>query len=233
MADIARRHNLILIYDAAHAFGVKVNGKSISYFGDLSMFSFHATKLYHTFEGGMLTFSDPGVGQVFNYLKNFGFKNEVEVVMPGTNAKMNEFQALMGLKMLEYLDHIIAKRSRIYRVYKERLNTIEGIGFSPDFAPNIQYNYAYVPVLIDPNEFGIDRDALYESLKEYNILTRRYFYPLISEYACYKSLPIPRSLEIASKVSNQILTLPIYTELSEDDVHKICDIIIEIRSKKS
>ena len=131
LADIARRHNLKLIYDAAHAFGVDVGGRSIAHFGDLSMFSFHATKLYHSIEGGLLTFRESGVKDIFDYLKNFGFKNETEVVMPGTNAKMNEMQALMGIQVLKYLPEIISKREKITRLYRERLKEIPGIRLVP------------------------------------------------------------------------------------------------------
>ncbi len=144
LADIARRHNLRLIYDAAHAFGVRIGNKSIAHFGDMSMFSFHATKLYHSLEGGMLTFQDSGVKKTFDYLKNFGFKNEVEVVMPGTNAKMNEMQALMGSMLLGYVDKLIEKRQRITEIYLERLDDISGIKLPPNLAADIEFNYAYM-----------------------------------------------------------------------------------------
>lgn len=229
LADIAKRHNLALIYDAAHAFGVRVNGQPIGSFGDLSMFSFHATKLYHSIEGGMLTFNDPGLAQTFNYLKNFGFKNETEVVMPGTNAKMNEMQALMGLQMLEHMDQLIAKRTRLYAIYKERLSSVPGITFRPEPEANVEYNYAYVPIQIDEKEFGMSRDELYAELKKYNIFTRRYFYPLLCDFACYQSVSISKPLDVASKVAERILTLPTYYDLGEDDVSRICDIIINCK----
>ncbi|WP_028585079.1 DegT/DnrJ/EryC1/StrS family aminotransferase [Desulfogranum mediterraneum] len=225
LADIAKRHNLALIYDAAHAFGVTVDDNPIGQYGDLSMFSFHATKLYHSIEGGMLTFKDSGLCQTFNYLKNFGFKNETEVVMPGTNAKMNEMQALMGSVMLRHVDDLTAKRTRVYEIYRERLGGVPGISFSPDPEPNIEYNYAYVPVLIDEKEFGMSRDALYEKLKEYNIFARRYFYPLLNEFACYQSVPVSKPLTVAEEVSRRVLTLPTYMDLGEDDVNRICDVI--------
>jgi len=229
LADIAKRHNLALIYDAAHAFGVRVNGEPIGNYGDLSMFSFHATKLYHSIEGGMLTFKDPGLCQTFNYLKNFGFKNETEVVMPGTNAKMNEMQALMGSIMLRYMDDLMAKRKRVYEIYKERLGDVPGISFSPDPASNIEYNYAYVPILIDEKEFGMSRDALYGKLKEYNVFARRYFYPLLNEFACYQSVPVSKPLTVATAVAEKVLTVPTYMDLDEDDVNKICDILINLK----
>ncbi|VVS95287.1 DegT/DnrJ/EryC1/StrS family aminotransferase [Desulfoluna spongiiphila] len=228
LADIAKRHNLALIYDAAHAFGGRVNGKPIGHYGDLSMFSFHATKLYHSIEGGMLTFKDPGLAQTFNYLKNFGFKSETEVVMPGTNAKMNEMQALMGSVVLNYMDHLLAKRKQVYEIYKERLQDVPGISFSPDSAPNVDYNYAYVPILVDEKEFGMSRDALYEKFKEYNVFARRYFYPLLNEFACYQSVSISKPLTVANQVAEKVLTLPTYADLEEDDVNKICDVIISV-----
>lgn len=225
LADIAKRHNLVLIYDAAHAFGVRVNGKPLGHYGDLSMFSFHATKLYHSIEGGMLTFKDPGLATTFNYLKNFGFKSETEVVMPGTNAKMNEMQALMGSMVLKHLDAVLEKRKRVYEIYRERLKEVPGITFSPDPAPNVAYNYAYVPVLVDEQKFGMSRDALYEKLKEYNVFARRYFYPLLNDFSCYQAVVVPKELEVAKRVSRQVITLPTYSDLINNDVGIICDII--------
>jgi len=225
LADIAKRNNLRLIYDAAHAFGVTVNGDSIGNYGDLSMFSFHATKLYHSIEGGLLAFKDAGLEQTFNYLKNFGFKNETEVVMPGTNAKMNELQALMGSMILKYMDQMVKKRKQLYEIYKERLNEVPGISFSPDPGLNVEHNYSYVPILVDEEEFGMSRDKLYEMLKEYNIFTRRYFYPLLNEFACYRSVSILKPMKVAEKVAQSILTLPTYVDLEEDEVNQICDII--------
>ena len=225
LADIARRYNLRLIYDAAHAFGVKVNGQSICHYGDMSMFSFHATKLYHSIEGGMLTFKEDGLKITFDYLKNFGFKNETEVVMPGTNAKMNEFQALMGMQVLKHLDGIIEHSRKIDAVYREQLKDIPGIKFPPSFPDNISYNYAYEPVEIIEEQYGMNRDALYNKLKEYNIYSRRYFYPLLCEYSCYKSLAENDPLVISRQVSKRILTLPIYDSLALNDVEMICKII--------
>lgn len=230
LADIARRHNLKLIYDAAHAFGVHIGSKSIAHFGDLNMFSFHSTKLYHSIEGGMLTFQDSGMKSTFDYLKNFGFKNEVEVVMPGTNAKMNEMQALMGSMILKHVDEIIEKRKQITSIYRERLKEVPGICLRPDLPKDIRYNYAYVPVEVHVKEFGLSRDGLYEKMKEYNIHSRRYFYPLVCDYACYQSVFVKDPLTVARKVADRILTLPIYYDLAVDDVQKICDIIIEIGS---
>ncbi len=225
LADIARRHNLKLIYDAAHAFGVKVGNNSIGHFGDLSMFSFHSTKLFHSIEGGMLIFREAGLKGVFDYLKNFGFKNEVEVVMPGTNAKMNEMQALMGIQVLKYLEEIMQKRSKITDLYRNRLREVPGIRLVPSLYSDIKYNYAYMPIEVDEQEYGMNRDTLYEKLKEYNVYARRYFYPLICDYACYRSVSVKDPLTVARRVSEQILTLPIYDGLEISDVEIICEII--------
>ena len=225
LADIARRHKLLLLYDAAHAFGVNVDGRSVASYGDLSMFSFHATKLFHSIEGGMLTFADPGQKQVFDYLKNFGFAGETEVVMPGTNAKMNEMQALMGLEVLKYLPALITRRRAVAERYRARLAGLPGLVLPPPLPANVEYNYAYFPVEIDAVTFGLSRDGLYNALKEYNIVTRRYFYPLITDFSCYRTLVHRDPLTIAHRAAERILTLPIYAALALDDVDRICDII--------
>ena len=230
---IAKKYNIRLIFDAAHAFSVNVNGKSIAHFGDLSMFSFHATKFFHTFEGGMLVFKEELLKTKFNYLKNFGFKSETEVVMPGTNAKMDEIKALMGLLMIDYVDRLTDKRKKITSIYRKRLGNQAGIKLCPKLQNNIEYNYAYVPVQIFEPEFGISRDRLYEELKTYNIFTRRYFYPLIPDFSPYHALSTHDPLKIARNISNRILNLPIYYDLSLDDVHKICDIIEYIQKSSS
>ena len=233
LADIARRHNLKLIYDAAHAFGVRVGNKSLAHFGDMSMFSFHATKIYHSLEGGMLTFQDSGIKGIFDYLKNFGFKNEVEVVMPGTNAKMNEMQALMGSMVLKHIDENIEKRRQITDVYRERLSDVPGIHLRPELPNDVRYNYAYMPVEVDEEEFGMSRDQLYEELKHYNIYARRYFYPLVCDFACYRSIAVKDPLTVARLIASKILTLPIYYDLQMKDVDRICNIIIMLSSKES
>lgn len=227
LADIARRHKLKLIYDAAHAFGVTVNGRSIAHYGDLSMFSFHATKLYHSIEGGLLTFNDPGLKQVFDYLKNFGFKSETEVVMPGTNAKMNEFQALMGEMVLKHMPEIIEARRRIHYRYRQQLCDIPGVKLPPLLPDGITYNYAYMPIEVDEKQFGLSRNGLYEELKKHNVFARRYFYPLLNDFACYQSVSITAPLTVARAVSERIMTLPIYSSLTDQDVDKICQIIAD------
>jgi len=228
LADIARRHNIKLIYDAAHAFGVKVDGKSIAHYGDMNMFSFHSTKLFHSIEGGMLIFPEAYTKSTLDFLKNFGFKNETEVVMPGTNAKMNEMQALMGSQVLKYIDGIILKRKKINELYREMLCDIPGIKLPPALPANVNYNYAYMPVEIDEKKFGMSRDMLYEKLKEYNVFARRYFYPLVCDFACYQSTPVLDPLTVARGVAERIVTIPIYDGLELDDVEKICRIILKI-----
>lgn len=225
LEEIARRHHLALIYDAAHAFGVTVGGRPISSFGDMSMFSFHATKLFHSIEGGMLTFRDPGLKRTFDYLKNFGFKNEVEVVMPGTNAKMNEMQALMGSLVFRHLDHLIGSSRAIDATYRECLRDVPGIAFPPPPPPEVAYNYIYQPVEIDAEAFGMSRDALYEALKKYNIFSRRYFYPLLCDFPCYRNVSFKDPLAVARRVSETILCLPIYADLGIDAVVRICETI--------
>jgi dTDP-4-amino-4,6-dideoxygalactose transaminase len=228
---IARKHGIALIYDAAHAFGLRVNGRSIAGYGDCSMFSFHATKLYHSIEGGALTFRDPALKKRFDYLKNFGFENETEVVMPGTNAKMNEMQALMGELVLRDMDAIIAKRKVLAARYMDGLAGIPGIRVAAgvtgaaDVAAAITPNYAYLPVEVVAGEYPLSRDALYERLKTYNVFARRYFYPLITDFACYRGCAVDGQLPVAAKVARQIMTLPIYHDLDPDDVDKICQIL--------
>jgi dTDP-4-amino-4,6-dideoxygalactose transaminase len=231
LADIARRHNLALIYDAAHAFGVSVGGRPISSYGDMSMFSFHATKLFHSIEGGMLIFRDSSLKETFDYLKNFGFKNGVEVVMPGTNAKMNEMQALMGTLVFKYFDSLIERSRRIYMTYREGLKDVPGIKFPPTLPNDIRYNYIYQPVEIVEEEFGMNRDELFNILMKYNIFSRRYFYPLICDFPCYKNITFKDPLQVARTVSQRILCLPIYPDLRVDDVIKICETIVFLQKQ--
>lgn len=225
LADIARRHNLRLLYDAAHAFNVRVGGRNIGQLGDLSMFSFHSTKLYHSIEGGMLVFADGGLKKTFDYLKNFGFENEEEVVMPGTNAKMNELQALMGLQVLGHLPTLVERRRAVSERYRARLASVPGVIVPPPPAADVIYNYAYFPVEIDEAQYGMTRDQLYARLKEFNVFTRRYFYPLLCDFACYRSVVVRDPLTVARRVAKRILTLPIYDSLALEDVDRICDML--------
>jgi dTDP-4-amino-4,6-dideoxygalactose transaminase len=174
----------------------------------------------------MLIFQDAGLKGLFDYLKNFGFKNEVEVVMPGTNAKMNEMQALMGIQVLKYLEGTIKKRARITDLYRTRLKDVPGIHLVPALSSDVQYNYAYMPIEVDEQKFGMSRDAVYEKLKEWNVHARRYFYPLICDYPCYRSISVNGALAVARRVADRILTLPIYDGLEPSDVETICEIIL-------
>jgi len=224
--EIADRYGLRVIYDAAHAFGVEVSGEKIGNFGDLSMFSFHATKIYHTLEGGALTFKDESLRERLEFAKNFGFKNEENIVVPGINAKMNEFQAAIGLLMLDLVGEEIEKRKHLTMVYRDRLNEIPGIYFRTE-RPKVKHNYYNFIITVDENKFGISRDELYNALKQYNIYTRRYFYPLCSQFQCYRNYPssAAENLPVAEKISKSILTLPLYGSLEEEDIHKISDVI--------
>ncbi|SMD13544.1 dTDP-4-amino-4,6-dideoxygalactose transaminase [Sporomusa malonica] len=223
---IAKKHGLSVIYDAAHVFGVEVDGKGIGTFGDVSMFSMHATKVFHSIEGGILTYENEVFKKEFNLLRNFGITGPEMVAITGTNAKMNEFQAAMGLVNLHYVDEEISKRQKIAYMYRKCLKTIHGIKFLEDM-PNIRHNYAYFPIIIQENDYGLTRDSLYEKLQSYNVFTRKYFYPLTVDFDCYKSkfqCNIPNSRYIADRV----LTLPMYGELELDSVEKICQIIQDI-----
>lgn len=225
LAEIARRHHLYLIYDAAHAFGVTVGGRSLALYGDVSMLSLHATKLFHSIEGGLLVYADTRWQKPFNQLKNFGFSSETEVVQTGTNAKMNEFQALMGSLLLPEIDHLIATRARLTRLYRERLAKIPGISLPPPTAPEVADNYAYLTVEIDREQGGLSRDELYERLKTFNVYTRRYFYPLLTDFPCYSEARVPHELPVATRAAERILTLPLYHDLTTEQVLRLCDII--------
>ncbi len=228
--EIADRYGLRIIYDAAHAFGVEIDGTGIGNFGDISMFSFHATKLFHTAEGGALSFAGKNLKERVDLLKNFGIKNEDEVVMPGINGKLNELQALMGLSVLELIEQEQAKRKTLQEVYKYCLEDVEGLSFLEDL-PGIKNSYQYFILRIDKKKFGISRDEVYRRFKDYNIFTRKYFYPLCSDYTCYKHLPSSAAdnLPVARKVVKEVLSLPFYGGLSCDDVENICSILKSFR----
>ncbi len=227
LQKIADTYGLKLIYDAAHAFSVKINGNSVLNYGDLSILSFHATKVFNTIEGGAIVCHDEKMKKRIDFLKNFGFANEVTVVAPGINAKMNELQAAYGLLQLKYVDEYIDKRGIIAKAYREQLKGIPGINFLNDIS-GVHHSYTYFPILIDNNEYGKTRDELYEKLKENNIFGRRYFYPLISQFPTYRGLPSskPDNLPVATKVTEQVICLPIYPDLSGYDIERIIKIII-------
>ena len=224
---IAKKHNLKVIYDAAHAFGVEYKGKGIGNYGDASMFSFHATKVFNTIEGGAVAFKDEEIGKKLYNLKNFGIKDEETVDYVGANAKMNEFAAAMGLCNLRHLDEEIDKRKRVFELYNERLSCIKGITIPPQNT-DIKANYAYYPIVVDPGKYGHSRDDIYNVLAEKGIHARKYFYPLITEYDCYKTSFNSQSTPIAYDIAQRIITLPLYAEIEEKTVKMICDIISEL-----
>jgi dTDP-4-amino-4,6-dideoxygalactose transaminase len=220
---IASEYDLKVIYDAAHCFGVEYKGKPISSFGDVNMFSFHATKIFHTLEGGALTYKDQNLKELFYLLKNFGIKNEEEVILPGTNAKMNEIQAAMGLLNLGLVNREIKKRKNLVNLYKELLGDINGIRLLEE-ERNVKKNYQYFPILVIPEEFGITRNQLYEQLKMYNVFSRKYFYPLCTNFKFLEDYNF-NDVPIAEYVSERILCLPLYGNLKSNEVCKICKII--------
>lgn len=225
LQHIAHKHGLKLLYDAAHAFGVEVGGTPIGRFGDMTMFSFHATKVFHSIEGGMVTFREAELQRRLDYLKNFGFENEIEVVMPGTNAKMSELQALMGILLLTRMEEMIEKRRNLTLHYRRRLAGIPGLCVPAPPAAHVRSNYAYFPIEVEQDAFGISRDDLYGKLREYNVLSRRYFYPIIPDFPCYRHIFRDADLNVARRVAARILVLPLYSELQIDDVDRICDMI--------
>jgi dTDP-4-amino-4,6-dideoxygalactose transaminase len=228
LARIAARRGLRLVYDAALAFGVTVDGRSIATFGDLTMFSFHATKPFHTVEGGGLAFRDPALVPVLDALVNHGFETDGDVAQPGTNAKMSELHALMGELMLGRLPAAAAHGRAVEQVYRERLGELAGLSFLAAPEPGVASNHAFVPVLVDA-AFGMDRDALQAALARCNVFTRRYFHPLVSDMAAYRGFAGPDPLARARRAAETILALPTYAGLALDDVHRICDLVTAIQ----
>lgn len=222
---IAHKYNLKVIYDAAHAFGVDVDGIGIGNIGDASMFSFHATKVFHTIEGGGVAYQDHGLKCKLDAWKMFGMQGKEDAESIGTNAKMTEFQAAMGLCNLRHLNHEIANRKAVVKKYSEMLSNVEGIKLCP-VQNNVKPNYAYFPVYFDKKKYGKDRDEVIRVLAEYNIFARKYFYPLTSSFSAYKDKFIIQETPVAEDVSTNILTLPLYADLALGDVEKICNIIL-------
>lgn len=222
---IADIYGLKLIYDAAHAFGVKYKGGSILNYGDLSILSFHATKVFNTFEGGAIISHDSTTKQRIDYLKNFGFAGETTIMAPGINSKMNEVQAAMGLLQLKSFNESIEKRKQVANRYRELLKDVNGITMLPEPQETVS-NYAYFPIFVNEQAYGISRDALYEKLKQNNIFGRRYFYPLISEFSMYRGLESssPEHLSVAHKMANEVICLPIYSELDSETVNFISEL---------
>lgn len=223
---IAKKYNLKVIYDSAHAFGVSVDSVGIGNFGDASMFSFHATKVFNTIEGGAVTYSDETLKNKLNKLKNFGIADAETVDFVGGNGKMNEFQAAMGLCNLKNVEGEIDKRKIISMRYIENLKEVDGIKL-PTYSKNVKGNYSYFPVIFNPEIFR--REMVYQKLMENNVITRKYFYPLISDYQCYASHYDSSLTPIAKKVAGNVLTLPLYADLALKQVDRICGIIKESR----
>ncbi len=223
---IADRHGLSVIYDAAHAFGVRVGGKSILDFGDFSALSFHATKLFTTIEGGALVSKSKKQKERIDYLKNFGIAGPEAVIGPGINGKMNEFQASFGLLELDLVNQEIADRKALSSLYRQHLQGIDGIAFLPE-TPDVQHNFAYFPIFIDSEIFGLDRDALHEIMNRCNIMTRKYFYPLCSDYPCYSALfsAHPEKLPVAQRAAQQVLVLPLYGKMERSVVETVAGIM--------
>ena len=224
---IASKHNLKVIYDAAHAFNIEVNGINVATFGDASMFSFHATKVFHTIEGGAIASNHEWLHRKLYQLKNFGIKNQEAVEEVGANAKMNEFQAAMGLCNLRHIDDEIKKRKLVAERYREHLSEIPGVKLNNEKA-GVKSNYAYFPVVFDKDILPVSRDVIYEILKEKNIFTRKYFYPLINEFDCYRPMYNAAETPIAKKIASSVLCLPMYANLQLSEVDRICKIIKEM-----
>lgn len=224
--EIANKYGLKVIYDAAHAFGVEINGESILNFGDMATLSFHATKVYNTLEGGALVVHDEQTKKRIDYLKNFGFASETEVVAPGINSKVDEVRAAYGLLNLKQVDHAINSRRKVAIRYRDELQGVKGITFFNDI-PGVRHNYSYFPIFINAEEYGMTRDELYFKMKEHNVFGRRYFYPLISTFSTYRGLDSanPDNLPVATQMSNNVICLPMHHALSENEVEYILQII--------
>ena len=223
---IAKKYGLKVIYDAAHAFGVRVNGKSILNAGDISTLSFHATKVYGTIEGGALVCHTKEMKEKIDHLKNFGFEDDVTVVAPGINGKMDEVRAAFGLLNLKQVDAAIDKRHAVAKRYRDVIDKIEGLSYLEE-QQGVRYNYGYFPIFVDEVKYGMSRDVLYAKLKEHGIFGRRYFYPLISTFMPYNTYPSSAedNLPVATKMAEQVLCLPMHHALSDDDVRRIISVI--------
>ena len=223
---IADKYGLKVIYDAAHAFGVEVDGESVLNAGDMSTLSFHATKVYNTLEGGALIMHDEQTKKRIDYLKNFGFAGETEVVAPGINSKVDEVRSAYGLLNLKQVDQAIANRQKVAQKYREALRNVPGIRFFDDM-PGVRHNYSYFPIFINRDEYGMSRDELYFKMKDAKVLGRRYFYPLISTFSTYRGLPsaAPENLPVATKIANEVICLPMHHELTNEDIYRILSLI--------
>ena len=222
---IAKKHNLKVIYDAAHAFGERINGKSISGFGDASMFSFHATKCFNSIEGGCVVTQDKDILYRLYQLHNFGIMGEESIEFVGANAKMNEFAAAMGLCNLKHYAEERKKREAVFNHYLERLSGIKGIRTLVYDMDNVTYNFSYLPVFIDSKEYGMSRNGVHEMLAKNHVFARKYFYPLTSNFNCYKDWNFKGNVETAERIAEQVMTLPMYADLGIEKVDYICDIL--------
>lgn len=222
--EIAKKYNLKVIYDAAHAFNVKKNGQSILNWGDLSMLSFHATKAYSTIEGGAIICHTLEMKQKLDRLKNFGYESETEISILGSNAKLNEVQSAFGLATLNHIDVAISSRKKTAELYFEHLNGLEGISLLTP-PQDVELNYSYFPILVDKNKYGLSRDELYFKMQEHNIFARRYFYPLITDFKLYQHLNV--QLDNASRISDSVICLPMHHDLTKDDILRIVSVIKE------
>lgn len=227
--DIADKYGLKVIYDAAHAFGVEKDSNSILNFGDLSILSFHATKTFNTIEGGAIICQDEKTKKRIDYLKNFGFSGETTVIAPGINAKMNEVQAAYGLLQLKTFKDLVIKRKNIVDAYRKCFQDVQGISFLKDME-GIDHNYAYFPIFVNKEKYGLSRDKLYEKLKAHNIYGRRYFYPLISNFSTYKGLDSakPENLPVAEKIAQQVICLPLHPNIDQSILNGIISVILNI-----
>ena len=225
---IADKHGLKVIYDAAHTFGVRVNGESILKAGDMSTLSFHATKVYNTVEGGALVCHDAETKKQIDFLKNFGFNGETEVVAPGINSKMDEIRSAYGLLNLKQVDAAIEARHKVADYYRSALRTVKGVKVFED-VPGVRHNYAYFPILINAAEYDMTRDELYFKMRDDNVLGRRYFYPLISTFDTYKNLESsnPANLPVATRIADEVICLPMYYGLTEEDVERVVKCIVK------
>ena len=223
---IADKYGLKVIYDAAHAFGVEVNGESLLNAGDMSTLSFHATKVFNTIEGGAMVMHDEKTKQRIDYLKNFGFANEIEVVGPGINSKMDEIRSAYGLLNLKQVDAAIAARQKVAVAYREALRNVDGISFWDDM-PGVRHNYSYFPIFVDAEKYGMTRDELYMKMKDQGVWGRRYFYPLISEFSTYRGLESsrPENLPNAHMMADTVICLPMHHALTEAEIDKIIMVI--------
>lgn len=233
IAAVAKKHGLKVIYDAAHAFGVERDGVGAGNFGDAAMFSFHATKVFNTIEGGGVTYSNGDLADLLSQWRNFGITGQETCECVGGNSKMNEFAAAMGICNLRHVDEEIAKRKKVAERYWEHLENVQGVRvFKP--GPGIRYNYAYMPVVFDPTEFGATRDDVFNALAKVDVGARKYFYPLTSDFQCYESCFAPGLLAtpIAYEAANRVLTLPMYADLALEDVDRICATVLSCQQQR-